>query len=133
LYCCFFFFQAEDGIRDFHVTGVQTCALPISKKKPVHYWKPDEYVFCRRVVISNVCVGDDEVFDGDTRPDIGFGPGTDRPGKTGSLTNAILLVIDEDAIDNGNEPNNFSAADVNDPLAEVGQRKQLRYFSQNVG
>src|SRR5690606_40963712 len=28
-WCCFFFFQAEDGIRDFHVTGVQTCALPI--------------------------------------------------------------------------------------------------------
>src|SRR5690606_17338602 len=26
-----FFFQAEDGIRDFHVTGVQTCALPISE------------------------------------------------------------------------------------------------------
>src|SRR6266511_3825755 len=25
-----FFFQAEDGIRYFHVTGVQTCALPIS-------------------------------------------------------------------------------------------------------
>src|SRR5690606_40673049 len=24
-----FFVQAEDGIRDFHVTGVQTCALPI--------------------------------------------------------------------------------------------------------
>src|SRR5437763_4753287 len=31
--CCslfFFFFQAEDGIRDTSVTGVQTCALPIS-------------------------------------------------------------------------------------------------------
>src|SRR5205807_5332992 len=28
--CCFFFFQAEDGIRDYKVTGVQTCALPIS-------------------------------------------------------------------------------------------------------
>src|SRR5690625_8044843 len=27
--CLFFFFQAEDGIRDGHVTGVQTCALPI--------------------------------------------------------------------------------------------------------
>src|SRR5260370_3773381 len=27
--CCFFFFQAEDGIRDSSVTGVQTCALPI--------------------------------------------------------------------------------------------------------
>src|SRR5699024_12082503 len=26
---CFFFFQAEDGIRDRNVTGVQTCALPI--------------------------------------------------------------------------------------------------------
>src|SRR5690625_5369072 len=26
---CVFFFQAEDGIRDGHVTGVQTCALPI--------------------------------------------------------------------------------------------------------
>src|SRR5436309_5456779 len=31
----FFFFQAEDGIRDFHVTGVQTCALPISERAPV--------------------------------------------------------------------------------------------------
>src|SRR5262249_57827452 len=27
----FFFFQAEDGIRDWSVTGVQTCALPISR------------------------------------------------------------------------------------------------------
>src|SRR5256885_4719563 len=27
--CVFFFFQAEDGIRDYKVTGVQTCALPI--------------------------------------------------------------------------------------------------------
>src|SRR2546430_9441037 len=27
----FFFFQAEDGIRDLTVTGVQTCALPISR------------------------------------------------------------------------------------------------------
>src|SRR5260370_5885174 len=29
----FFFFQAEDGIRDSSVTGVQTCALPISVRK----------------------------------------------------------------------------------------------------
>ena len=29
----FFFFQAEDGIRDIGVTGVQTCALPISSSK----------------------------------------------------------------------------------------------------
>src|SRR5215203_2552171 len=30
----FFFFQAEDGIRDIGVTGVQTCALPISPPDP---------------------------------------------------------------------------------------------------
>src|SRR2546430_10900068 len=30
MYVFFFFFQAEDGIRDLTVTGVQTCALPIS-------------------------------------------------------------------------------------------------------
>src|SRR5476649_2619913 len=33
-YVCFFFFcQAEDGIRDHCVTGVQTCALPISRRR----------------------------------------------------------------------------------------------------
>src|SRR5690349_23145254 len=29
VFISFFFFQAEDGIRDLYVTGVQTCALPI--------------------------------------------------------------------------------------------------------
>src|SRR6266550_6449803 len=33
----FFFFQAEDGIRDVAVTGVQTCALPISGRHPGDY------------------------------------------------------------------------------------------------
>src|SRR5256886_12560818 len=32
--CIFFFFQAEDGIRDLTVTGVQTCALPIFQVAP---------------------------------------------------------------------------------------------------
>src|SRR5207249_9501717 len=32
----FFFFQAEDGIRDRNVTGVQTCALPILGERPRH-------------------------------------------------------------------------------------------------
>ena len=31
--CFFFFFQAEDGIRDHCVTGVQTCALPICRRR----------------------------------------------------------------------------------------------------
>src|SRR2546422_10210724 len=34
--CSFFFFQAEDGIRDVAVTGVQTCALPISQLAARH-------------------------------------------------------------------------------------------------
>ena len=34
LYFIFFFFQAEDGIRDDLVTGVQTCALPIYLNQP---------------------------------------------------------------------------------------------------
>src|SRR5438034_8191583 len=33
----FFFFQAEDGIRDHCVTGVQTCALPILKESNAHH------------------------------------------------------------------------------------------------
>src|SRR5256886_5214291 len=37
LVCFFFFFQAEDGIRDLTVTGVQTCALPILPHAPL--WK----------------------------------------------------------------------------------------------
>src|SRR5206468_6489024 len=32
--CFIFFFQAEDGIRDLIVTGVQTCALPIFLRRP---------------------------------------------------------------------------------------------------
>src|SRR5205085_6525057 len=34
-FCFLFFFQAEDGIRDLTVTGVQTCALPISVRSIV--------------------------------------------------------------------------------------------------
>src|SRR2546426_10667720 len=36
----FFFFQAEDGIRDYKVTGVQTCALPICMEW-VTRWSPE--------------------------------------------------------------------------------------------
>src|SRR5690606_40940274 len=47
----FFFFQAEDGIRDFHVTGVQTCALPISRKanrsRTTLKTQPTRWIACR--------------------------------------------------------------------------------------
>src|SRR2546429_6014532 len=38
----FFFFQAEDGIRDVAVTGVQTCALPISPTTTARFKLPLE-------------------------------------------------------------------------------------------
>src|SRR5947209_11489095 len=47
MYFVFFFFQAEDGIRDIGVTGVQTCALPISA------CCIDKYHFLSRLVRQN--------------------------------------------------------------------------------
>src|SRR5690606_40788243 len=56
----YFFFLAEDGIRDFHVTGVQTCALPISRPTSTNWfrsntsgpgkntWPPAPTTGCRR-------------------------------------------------------------------------------------
>src|SRR5207249_5616597 len=40
--CVFFFFQAEDGIRDRNVTGVQTCALPIWAREEGRYFGHEE-------------------------------------------------------------------------------------------
>lgn len=54
-------------------------------------------------------------------------------GGNGGNGSAVLLVIDEDSIDNGNPPNSFGDVDVNDQIAEVGVRKTLRYFRENVG
>src|SRR2546422_6709535 len=51
----FFFFQAEDGIRDVAVTGVQTCALPI--------------------YLADVAAGELR------EPQVAIGPGGDVPGK----------------------------------------------------
>ncbi|OYW17177.1 MAG: hypothetical protein B7Z54_08690 [Sphingobacteriales bacterium 12-47-4] len=46
---------------------------------------------------------------------------------------SILVAIDEESIDNGNTPNNFSETDVNDQLARLDQRSTLKYFRENVG
>ncbi len=45
----------------------------------------------------------------------------------------FFLVIDEESIDNGNEPNNFSESDPDDNLAEIGLRQTLRFFRDNIG
>src|SRR5690606_41122316 len=56
----FFFFQAEDGIRDFHVTGVQTCALPIFAGTNCQYYailrdinNKESYDYCFCIDESN--------------------------------------------------------------------------------
>src|SRR2546421_7114496 len=46
----FFFFQAEDGIRDLIVTGVQTCALPISMGRPSRTTVPEARNFVSALV-----------------------------------------------------------------------------------
>src|SRR2546429_9913302 len=51
----FFFFQAEDGIRDVAVTGVQTCALPISFRK-VHARKYGGRPCCAPGGLCNPCL-----------------------------------------------------------------------------
>ena len=43
--CVFFFFQAEDGIRDDLVTGVQTCALPIYEFHTIYDQQYTPFVF----------------------------------------------------------------------------------------
>src|SRR5256884_8768495 len=47
----FFFFQAEDGIRDVAVTGVQTCALPIFIHKPASA-SPISMILLARITFS---------------------------------------------------------------------------------
>src|SRR5437763_10789591 len=61
----FFFFQAEDGIRDTSVTGVQTCALPIFGETALHVLiahgqrrQPPRLV-ARRSLTDADCAGDD--------------------------------------------------------------------------
>jgi hypothetical protein len=51
----------------------------------------------------------------------------------GSTNKAVLLVIDEESIENGNAPNNFSDKQVNDDIASIGLRATLPYFKSNIG
>src|SRR5262249_58395661 len=53
---CFFFFQAEDGIRDWSVTGVQTCALPISSSPGCFSVSDRSDVQCGICHLSATCI-----------------------------------------------------------------------------
>src|SRR2546422_5615823 len=48
----FFFFQAEDGIRDVAVTGVQTCALPIWRRIPG--WRAYPFISSRSLMVTRI-------------------------------------------------------------------------------
>src|SRR5437773_4334946 len=57
----FFFFQAEDGIRDRDVTGVQTCALPISRPElPCGFFADNDNILRVAIIlIREVTTADD--------------------------------------------------------------------------
>src|SRR5690606_27917830 len=74
-----FFFQAEDGIRDFHVTGVQTCALPIL---------PDSVSNEAAVFLANMETAINLVHDG--APLLGERVAVFGLGIVGLLTSAVL-------------------------------------------
>src|SRR5690625_1499151 len=71
----YFFFQAEDGIRDGHVTGVQTCALPIYggeikkwrlfliyyKEKTKSYWCESRLTLFLHKQMRDVCLLYDKI------------------------------------------------------------------------
>src|ERR1041384_6618105 len=58
MYCFVFFFQAEDGIRDKLVTGVQTCALPICHAN-YHYRRAPQFAgvaeLCEAALQKKLC------------------------------------------------------------------------------
>src|SRR5256885_12142770 len=52
---CVFFFQAEDGIRYYKVTGVQTCALPISPTWPREIRRRWSFEFNSELIVPACC------------------------------------------------------------------------------
>src|SRR5256885_3003304 len=62
--CCFFFFQAEDGIRDYKVTGVQTCALPIF----ITMLDPQQAFLVNRNKIGSMALAGESLFVLEMRP-----------------------------------------------------------------
>src|SRR5699024_11766036 len=70
-----FFFQAEDGIRDRNVTGVQTCALPILRRQAL------SYAIDRKAICDSLFFGTRSPATDFAVPVIDGGGATDIPGS----------------------------------------------------
>src|SRR2546422_8779485 len=86
---CYFFFQAEDGIRDVAVTGVQTCALPISQSRvaEVRRARPEAEAW---LGLLEAALGESE--DGARWEAAVPKPAADRPVKAPLLSRAEIAV-----------------------------------------
>src|SRR2546430_5490858 len=80
----FFFFQAEDGIRDLTVTGVQTCALPIYQLQPVSRCTRHDYLDRQRGSLSLV-----SGIEGCTAAPHGAGQGLNEDEVAGAATPCV--------------------------------------------
>jgi hypothetical protein len=90
-----------------------------------------KWLFCSGLVIASFSSCQKEGVMNDEKSEAAIAE-TQTPSQT-MVTESVFLVIDEESIDNGNAPNNFSETDVNDQLATIGLRQSLRYFRDNVG
>jgi|GEM_PF-790706 len=102
------------------------------------------FVFALLLVfsLSTACSNDDDVDEVDdvtddltddiNGSDDGDGNG-DGNGEPDPDAAAVFVLIDEESIDDGNEPNDFSETDVNDDISQIGQREVLAYFNENSG
>src|SRR5699024_11944912 len=81
--CLCFFFQAEDGIRDRNVTGVQTCALPIFRHDDGDVVGADVLDSPRDAPSVPVVVGAASTDEGEAGPEIGRASCREREEKSG--------------------------------------------------
>src|SRR6266481_7843353 len=98
----FFFFQAEDGIRDGTVTGVQTCALPICMTQVYDLSDPAKPVFIRNFGLPGQQPGSTGATPADLHGPISTGPKGNRI-YFGYSTNkdGVLQIVDREKLLNG--------------------------------
>ncbi|HSP11945.1 MAG TPA: hypothetical protein VLO29_05405 [Salegentibacter sp.] len=101
-------------------------------KNEMDLWSRFFVVILLTLMVS--CNNDDDVSDDidDVTDDITDDITDDADDGGNDDDNVVFILIDEESIDNGNEPNDFSETDVNDDISEIGQREELQYFTDNL-